>query len=167
MSNNHPHRKNIRRREFIALVGGAAAAWPLAARAQRARRVPHVVVYVGGSSGDSEVQKRAAAFREALGELGWIDGRNARVEVWWAADPLRVTPADATELIALNPDVIVTTGAPILAALHRQTKSIPIVFTLVTDPVSDGSSPAFHARAATSPGSPSSSTPSPENGWRC
>jgi len=128
----------MRRREFITLVGGAAVAYPLAGRAQQTGRVPHIMVWVGGGATDVEVQKRGAAFRDAMRELGWADGRNVRIETRWTNDPLRVTAGDATELIALKPEVIVTTGAPILAALHRQTKTIPIVFTLVTDPVADG-----------------------------
>jgi putative ABC transport system substrate-binding protein len=129
---------HMRRRAFITLLGGAAVAYPLATHAQQSGRVPHVMIWVGGGAGDVEPQKRAAAFRDALRELGWVDGRNARIDPRWTDDPLRVTAADAAELIALKPDVIVTTGAPILALLHRQTKAIPIVFTLVTDPVTDG-----------------------------
>ncbi len=128
----------MRRREFVGLVGGAAVAWPLAARAQPSGRVAHVAFWMGGTNpSEPEGQQLAAAFRDALRGLGWVEGRNVRIEVRWAASNEDV-PAAAAGLAALNPDVIVTTGAPILAALHRQTKTIPIVFTMVTDPVSDG-----------------------------
>jgi putative ABC transport system substrate-binding protein len=130
----------MKRREFISVAGGAlagAAAWPLASRAQRAGRVPHVILWVPGLVGDPELQTRAGAFGDALRELGWVDGRNVRLRIQQTGN-VQITAAMAAEVIALDPDVIVTTGAPILAALHRQTKTIPIVFTLVTDPVKDG-----------------------------
>ena len=131
----------MRRREFITLLGGAAAGWPCAGRAQQAGRVPRVAFWLGGGpSTDSNAQRNAAALRDALRTLGWIEGRNVQIELRWgdASFTLEDTRKAAAELIALAPDVIVTTGAPILAALHRQTKTIPIVFTMVTDPVSDG-----------------------------
>jgi putative ABC transport system substrate-binding protein len=131
----------MRRRDVITLLGGAAVTWPLAARAQQAGRVPRVAFWLGGAtSSDPESQRNAAALRDALRTLGWIEGRNVQIELRWgdAAFTLEDTRKAAAELIVLAPDVIVTTGAPILAALHRQTKTIPIVFTMVTDPVSDG-----------------------------
>jgi putative tryptophan/tyrosine transport system substrate-binding protein len=131
----------MRRREFIAAVGGSlagAAAWPRSPAAQGGR-IRHVVVWIGGSAGDPTSQQRAQIFRETMSALGWVDGRNVRIE---ARFPITNAPeetrAAAAALVALNPDAIVTTGAPILGALHRLTKTIPIVFTLVTDPVSDG-----------------------------
>jgi putative ABC transport system substrate-binding protein len=129
----------MRRRAFITMLGGAAA-WPLAARAQQSARIARVVLWLGGSSGDPWVQRSAAAFGDTMRGLGWDDGRNLRIErrsypASFTAEDMR---AAAIELAALAPDAIVTTGAPILAALHRQTKTIPVVFTLVTDPVGDG-----------------------------
>jgi putative tryptophan/tyrosine transport system substrate-binding protein len=120
---------------------GAAATWPLAARAQQADRIARVVFWMGGTApSDPEGQRNAAALRDALRGFGWVEGRNVRIEERWALPSFGVQEMRraAAELAALNPDVIVTTGAPILAALQRQTKSIPIVFTMVTDPVSDG-----------------------------
>jgi putative tryptophan/tyrosine transport system substrate-binding protein len=113
----------------------------MAARAQQAGRVARVVYWTGGAVANDPVgQRNLAALREALREFGWIDGRNLQVDARWA--PMTFAPeelrAAAAELAALNPDVIVTTGAPILGALHRQTKTVPIVFTMVTDPVRDG-----------------------------
>ena len=130
----------MRRREFITLLGGgAAAAWPFGAVAQQDGRIRHVMIWIGGSGSDPTSQQRAVAFRDSMRGLGWIDGRNVKIDVRFpvtnAAEETRIA---AAELAALNPDVIVTTGAPILGALHRVTKTVPIVFTLVTDPVADG-----------------------------
>src|SRR5262245_43090781 len=128
----------LKRREFIALLG-AATAWPLAARAQRDGRIRHVMVWIGGSSNDPASQQRAVTFRDTMRGLGWIDGHNVKIDVRFpTTNAAEETRAAAAELAALNPDVIVTTGAPILGALHRVTKTVPIVFTLVTDPVADG-----------------------------
>src|SRR5215212_9204326 len=131
----------MKRREFIAGLGGAAAAWPLAAHAQQSGRVPRVVFWTGGAaSSDPEEQRYSAAFQESLKGLGWVDGRNIQVEQRWVGDGAEAAAIQAfvAELDTLGADVIVTTGAPILAALHRRTKITPIVFTMVTDPVSDG-----------------------------
>ena len=129
----------MRRREFITLLGGAAATWPLAARAQQDGRIRHVVVWIGGSGNDPTSQQRGATFRDAMHGLGWTEGRNVKIDVRFpTTNAAEETRAAAAELATLNPDVIVTTGAPILGALHRVTKTVPIVFTLVTDPVTDG-----------------------------
>jgi ABC-type uncharacterized transport system substrate-binding protein len=130
----------MRRRDVVALLGGVAAAWPVSARGQQRPRLQHIVLSFGGDRSDPEVQRRVAAFHDTMRELGWTDGRNVRIEErfvasFFSAEDLR---AIATEVVAGNPDAIVTTGAPWLAAMHAETKTIPIVFTLVTDPVSDG-----------------------------
>ena len=105
----------MKRREFISLLGGAAAAWPVVARAQQDERVRHVVVWIGGSSNDPTSQQRGATFRDAMRGLGWTDGRNVKIDVRFpTTNAAEETRADAAELAALNPDVIVTTGAPIL-----------------------------------------------------
>jgi ABC transporter substrate binding protein len=108
-----------RRREFIALLGGAAA-WPFAAHAQEAGRAPHVVIWLGGVPTDPVGQQHVSAFKDTMRGLGWIDGRNVRIDVRWiaasyGAEEMR---AAAVDLVALKPDLIVTTGAPILEALH-------------------------------------------------
>jgi putative ABC transport system substrate-binding protein len=128
----------MRRREFIA--GFGAAACPIAAPAQETGRVARIVLWLGAAPSDPEVQRYVAAFRETIRGLGWDDGCNLRVDVRWYAPSFTVEELRtvAVELAALGPDVIVTTGAPILRALHRETKVIPIVFTQVTDPVGDG-----------------------------
>ena len=127
----------MRRRDFIGLLGGAAA-WPLGASAQVPRR-PHVVIWLGGVA-DAVGKRHVAAFSDALRGLGWIDERNLRIEVRWIGTSFgpEEARAAAIELAALKPDVIVTTGAPLLQALRGQNTNIPIVFTLVTDPVGDG-----------------------------
>jgi putative ABC transport system substrate-binding protein len=97
------------------------------------------VVWIGGNLNDATSQQRAVTFRETMRGLGWIDGHNVKIDVRFpTTNAAEETRAAAAELAMLNPDVIVTTGAPILGALHRVTKTVPIVFTLVTDPVTDG-----------------------------
>jgi putative ABC transport system substrate-binding protein len=131
----------MKRRDFIASLGVAAAGWPVAVRAQQAGRIPRIVFWMGGTgAGDPEGQRHSAAFREALITLGWAPGRGVQIDERWIGGLTSQTAfeAAATEVSALGADVIVTTGAPILAALHRMTKTTPIVFTMVTDPVSDG-----------------------------
>ena len=129
----------IKRREFVMLLGGAVAAWPRVASAQHEGRIRHVVVWIGGSGNDPTSQQRGMTFRDTMRGLGWIDGRNVKIDVRFpTTNAAEETRAAAAELAALNPDAIVTTGAPILGALHRVTKTVPIVFTLVTDPVADG-----------------------------
>jgi putative ABC transport system substrate-binding protein len=126
------------RREFITLLGGAAAAWPLAARAQQPDRVRRIGVLVNLAEGDSEGQARVAAFREALGKLGWTEGRELQIDYrWFAGDPDRAR-AYAAELVKLKPDVIFAASSSSLAALQRETRSLPIIFAQVADPVAAG-----------------------------
>src|SRR5262245_50094870 len=125
------------RRAFITLLSGAAASWPLAARAQQGERVQRVGVLMPISD-DAEGQLRSTAFVEALKKLGWNEGGNVSIDYRWAAaDPERIRRY-AAELIALQPDVIWTSGALPLLPLKRATSSIPIVFTQVFDPVGSG-----------------------------
>src|SRR5215470_8507471 len=128
----------IRRRDFITLLGGAAAAWPLAARAQQPDEVPAIGMLIGYAEDDPETQARLAAFREGLGQLGWIEGRNVRIDYRFApagADPAQLF---AKELIALRPNVLVGNSTPASVALLRETRTIPIVFVGVSDPVGGG-----------------------------
>jgi putative ABC transport system substrate-binding protein len=125
----------IKRRAFITLLGGAAVEWPLALRAQQPERVRRIGVLVAYAESDPEAQARVGAFRQGLRELGWTDGHNLRMELrWGTGDPDRAR-AFATELISLAPDVIVAHGTPALTALHRATRTIPVVFVSVIDPV--------------------------------
>jgi len=127
----------MKRREFIALVGSTAAAWPLAVRAQQSERVRRVGVLESAGI-ETDQQAGVALFREVLHQLGWIDGRNVRLEVRWAgADPAKARK-EAEGLVALQTDVINVTGALGLQALLQTTRSVPIVFNSITDPVGSG-----------------------------
>jgi putative ABC transport system substrate-binding protein len=128
----------MRRREFIALLGGTATAWPLAARAQQPERVRRIGVLMNLSSDNPEGQARNAAFLQGLQQLGWTDGRNVRIDYrWGASDPNRIRRY-AAELVALAPDVILASGSPVIGALQQATRSVPIVFMQVVDPVGSG-----------------------------
>jgi putative tryptophan/tyrosine transport system substrate-binding protein len=127
----------VRRREFIMLLGGAAAAWPLAARAQQADKVRRIGVLMPWAESDAEAQARIAAFRDGLQKLGWSDGRNVRIEYRWAADADRLR-GYAAELVAMTPDVIFAGPLAAMSALHGKTRTIPIVFAQVGDPVGQG-----------------------------
>jgi putative ABC transport system substrate-binding protein len=126
----------MRRREFIAALGGAAA-WPLAVRAQQSERVRRVGVLVSAGI-ETDQQAGVALFREVLHQLGWIDGRNVRLEVRWSgADPAKARK-NAEELVALQTDVIMVTGQLGLQTLFQTTRSVPIVFNSISDPVGSG-----------------------------
>jgi putative tryptophan/tyrosine transport system substrate-binding protein len=128
----------MRRREIITLIGGAAVAWPLATRAQQSDRIKRVGVLSGQAASDSEGQARLAAFLQGLQELGWSVGRNLRIDVRWSAGNADDTRKYAAELVALAPDVIESTGTPAAAMLVQATRTVPIVFTVVVDPVAAG-----------------------------
>jgi putative tryptophan/tyrosine transport system substrate-binding protein len=126
----------MRRREFITLLGGAAA-WPLAARAQQPERMRRIGVLMAFAENDPEVQANITAFRQALQKLGWTDGRNARVDYrWGGADSERIR-GYAIELV-VKPDVILVSTALVLQPLRQETRSIPIVFTQIGEPVQSG-----------------------------
>jgi putative tryptophan/tyrosine transport system substrate-binding protein len=127
-----------KRREFIMLLGGVAVAWPLAASTQQGERMRRIGFWVGEPDTDPNAQRRVTAFKQGLAELGWIEGRTVQIEYRWPIIDGEQVRADAESLIALAPDVIVTTGAPTVAVFKRLTRTIPIVFTFVTDPVRDG-----------------------------
>jgi putative tryptophan/tyrosine transport system substrate-binding protein len=127
----------MRRREFIAGIGSAAG-WPLAARAQQGERVRRIGVLMPGNENDPLARDRISAFAQALTDLGWTDGRNVRVDLRWHADDIHQIPAIAQELVGLQPDIIVTAGTPPTAAFQRETRTIPIVFASLGDPVASG-----------------------------
>jgi putative ABC transport system substrate-binding protein len=129
----------MRRREFIAVLGAAAAVWPLTARAQQPDRLRRIGVLMGYTETDSDAQRWYGAFREALQKLGWAEGRNAHIDTRW------VTPDDAdsmryfaNELVAQHPNVILSSTTPPTRALLQQTHTIPIVFAIVADPIGSG-----------------------------
>jgi putative ABC transport system substrate-binding protein len=127
----------ILRRNFITLLGGAAA-WPLAARAQQRDRVRRIGVLMVGDENDPERKRRLSAFTQALAGFGWTDGRNVRMDVRWGGDDINRTRALAQELVGLQPDIILTSGTPETVALQRETRTIPIVFAGAGDPVATG-----------------------------
>jgi putative ABC transport system substrate-binding protein len=124
----------MKRREFITLLGGVAAAWPLAAQAQQAERVRHVAVLMSGARDDPEMLARLAAFRQELSSLGWAEGRNVSINTRFADGKPDQFSTLSKELVALRPDVIVAHSAPVAAALKRESRAIPIVFAYVSDP---------------------------------
>jgi len=127
----------MNRRDFIMLVGGAAA-WPLAARAQQPEQMRRVGVLMGWPESDARGRSYLAAFRSALAKLGWMEGNNIRIELRWsAADPNRMKMF-AKELVDLRPDAIFSQTTPATSALARETRTIPIVFVLVSDPIGSG-----------------------------
>jgi putative ABC transport system substrate-binding protein len=128
----------MRRREFISLLGGAVVTWPLPARAQQSGRVRRIGVLLGNAERDPQVVAGLAAFKTALQGLGWIDGRNIQIDYRFAAADVDRMHAFAKELVALQPDLIVGQTTPVVAALQRETKTIPIVFVIVSDPVGSG-----------------------------
>jgi putative ABC transport system substrate-binding protein len=128
----------MKRREFISLVGGAAIAWPLAARAQQGERIRRIGVLWSASEDDPVAQLRLATFLQGLRQLGWIDGQNVRIDVRWAAGNLANAHKYATELVALAPNVILASGGAYMGPLLQATRTVPIVFTIVTDPVGTG-----------------------------
>ena len=127
----------MRRREFITLLGGAAAAWPIAARAQQPERMRRIGVLSGLAANDPDSQARNAAFLQGLQQLGWTDGRNVQIEYRWGAGNADNIRKYAAELAALAPDVILVTGGAVEQVLQA-TCAVPIVFTVVPDPVGSG-----------------------------
>jgi len=118
----------IGRRELLAALGGAVAAWPLAARAQQREKMRRIGVLMNLTADDAEGQARLAAFLQGLQEAGWAVGRNVRIELRWGAGDTERYRSDAEELVALAPDVFLAAGSLVARALQRATRTIPIVF---------------------------------------
>jgi ABC-type uncharacterized transport system substrate-binding protein len=128
---------DLRRREFITLIGGAAAAWPLAARAQQPDRMRRIGVLMGFAEDDPEVKARLAGFQQGLERRGWSEGRNIRIDFRYAPAGAQVQVL-AKELVALQPDVIVAQTTPIVAALKQESRTMPIVMVGIADPIGSG-----------------------------
>ena len=125
----------MRRREFITVLGGAAVAWPLAARAQQGEPMRRIGVLVNFAEDDRQAQAENLAFLQGLQRLGWTDGRNIRIDTRsTAGDPARAAKY-AAELVALEPDVVLAEGTTVLGLLLQATRRLPIVFVEVTDPI--------------------------------
>lgn len=133
-----PGRESVRRREFIIFLGGAAAAWPLAARAQQNHQVRRIGLLMLVAETDSQAHAERTAFTTELQRLGWIEGQNIRVDQRWANGNVSRLQALAAELVNLKPDLVVAQGSAALAALRQATRTLPIVFADVTDPVGQG-----------------------------
>jgi len=127
----------MRRREFITMIGGVAAL-PLAARAQQSERMRRIGVLLNVAADDPESSARVTAFAQGLQEVGWIDGRNVRIDFRWGGADVERIRKYAAELVALAPDVILCSGSPAVVALEQATSTVPIVFVQVPDPVSSG-----------------------------
>ncbi len=128
----------MRRREFIKIIAGSGVPWPLAAHAQQGERVRRIGVLIGQAAADTETTEEVGAFAQGLAELGWTIGRNVRIEYRYAGGDRSTIQKYAMELAALTPDVILASGTPSVAALQQSSRSLPIVFTVVSDPVGAG-----------------------------
>ena len=128
----------MKRRQFLTLIGGAVAGWPLAARAQQPERVRRIGVLLPATADDQVWQARVGAFLQALALLGWTIGPNVRIEVRWATANAGEIRRHAAELAALAPDVILACGNSAAGPLLQETRTVPIVFTVATDPVGNG-----------------------------
>src|SRR5438874_4335701 len=127
----------LRRREFISLLGGAVA-WPIVARAQQRERMPRIGLLMMYAESDARGQSFAGAFRAGLNALGWTEGRNIKLEYRWATSDPQTIERSAKELVALEPELILSSSAPTTAALLQQTRTIPILFGNLADPVGSG-----------------------------
>jgi putative ABC transport system substrate-binding protein len=128
----------MRRRDFVTLLGGVAAAWPLTARAQQPEQMRRIGVLMSVAADDPEGKARFKAFQQGLQQLGWIDGRNVRNQTRWSGGKADDARRYAAELIALAPDVILASGGAIVGPLLQATRTVPIVFTQTPDPVAAG-----------------------------
>jgi putative ABC transport system substrate-binding protein len=128
----------MRRRDFLSLIGGAAATWPLAVRAQQPARLRQVAILRAEVAGDPEGLRNSGALIQGLQALGWTQGRNVRIEQRWAGGSVDAMKALAKELVALEPDVIVVVSTPVSAAVMQETHTIPIIFVQNFDPVGSG-----------------------------
>src|SRR5215470_17276672 len=127
----------MNRREFISLLGGAAA-WPCAARAQQAGAVRHIGVLMNGAATETAPQSYVAAFVQALRQLGWTEGQNVRIDIRWSAGDAALARTYAAQLIGLTPDVILASSTTNLTAIQQATNTVPVVFVQVSDPVEQG-----------------------------
>jgi putative ABC transport system substrate-binding protein len=128
----------MRRREFITLLGGATVAWSVATHAQQTERVRRIGVLMAFAESDHEAQSWVAAFREELRKLGWTEGRNSEIDTRWATADVESMQRFAKEFVGLQPDLILTSSTPATAAMLKQTRTIPIIFVWVADPVGSG-----------------------------
>ena len=129
---------NIKRRELIKLVSGAVVAWPVVTRAQQSERIRRIGVMTNLAEDDPETRVRLDAFRNGLQQSGWVENRNLRIDYRWGVGDTDIHRKNATELVALKPDVILAHGSTIMGPLRRATRTVPVVFVSVADPVAGG-----------------------------
>src|SRR5262249_49402329 len=129
--------RHTRRREFITMLGGAAVAWPLVARAQQPDGMRRIGVLMGLSKDDPETKARVVKLRQELERLGWVEGRDVHIDIRFAPAGAQAQVL-AKELVDLRPDVLLAHSAQVAGALHRQTRAIPVVFVNVSDPIGAG-----------------------------
>ena len=156
---------HIGRRKFLVTLGGAAAAWPLAARAQQGDRMRRLGILMVGAESDPQYQADVAVFREGLQKLGWVDGQNIRIEVRWAGFDAETMRRYAKELIALQPDLILSNDTPTTATLLQQTRTVPIVFATVADPIGSGFVTSFARPGGNATGLQCTKPRSAASGW--
>src|SRR5208337_3392106 len=128
----------MKRREFIRLLGSAAATWPIAGRAQQTERMRRISMFPLGAESDPEAQAYVRAMRQALDKLGWIDGQNIRIDIRWESGDAGRVQTDVAGALSLSPDVIVSGGTVYTRELRQRTNMIPIVFVNVGDPLASG-----------------------------
>jgi putative tryptophan/tyrosine transport system substrate-binding protein len=157
---------HIERRKFLATLGGVAT-WPLAARAQQLGKVPLVGALIPFAEGDEEAERRRNAFQRGLEAFGWTNGQNIRIEYRWVgSDPNRIRSYVA-DIVGLAPDVILANATPVLAAIRQETRTIPIVFVQVIDPVSRGFVKSLAQPGGNVTGFTTSSSRWVASGWKC
>jgi ABC-type uncharacterized transport system substrate-binding protein len=157
----------IRRREFITLLGGTAAAWPLAAKAQQPERMRLVGVLSNIPEDDAAMKARFAGFRQELERLGWLQSRNVHIETRFGAVTPEQIRASAKVLVALQPDVILANAPHVARELQQASRTIPIVFAAVSDPIGAGLMPVWRGREAISRASKTMRQPLLGSGLRC
>ena len=157
----------LRRREFVTLLGGAAAVWTLAARAQQAERMRRIGVLLPWAADDPEAQARIGAFLQGLQQSGWTIGRNIRIDTRWSGGDGELYRRQATELAASAPDVILATGAAAVGPLLQATRTVPIVFVIVSDPVGAGYIDSLARPGGNATGFTPSEYGISVNGWSC
>src|SRR5262245_64111282 len=158
---------HIERQKFLATLGGAATAWPLAARAQQPDLFRRVGILISGAEADPEMQARVATIRQRLDSLGWSEGRNLRTDIRFAeADPGRHASL-ARALVALRPDAIIAYSTPVASALRRESSTIPIVFVNVSDPIGSGLVASLARPNSNVTGLSCTRKASLAHGWQC
>jgi putative tryptophan/tyrosine transport system substrate-binding protein len=158
----------MRRRKFLSLVGGAAATWPLVARAQQPDRMRRIGVLMSWPQSYPEAQSLLASFVQELQKLGWAEGRNSRTDTRWATpDDAESMRRFAKELVALQPDLLLSGATPTTRALLQQTHTIPIVFAIVADPIGSGFVASFPRPGGNVTGFIFTEPTMPASGWNC